>query len=150
MTSQERDRPTLEADIEAAISDELEAKNTGSGDVLDRAGNAILGLVNKAAGTAAADLKEAREVAEKLADQLQATRNQLQAAHDQVNGLKADVRRHEDRANRAEKWLQQISSEIEQKFMGVQDSPPVRRRTPPQNENNNPSGLSFLRRRQDH
>ena len=85
MTSQEIDTPTLEADIEAAISDELEAKNTGSADVLDRAGNAILGLVTRAAGTVQADLREARQAAEKLADQLRATRDQLQAAQDQIN-----------------------------------------------------------------
>ena len=67
MTSQERDAPTLEADIEAAISDELEAQNTGSeAEIVDRAGNAILGLVGRAADAAAADLKEAREAAEKL------------------------------------------------------------------------------------
>jgi hypothetical protein len=59
MTSRETDTLTLEADIEAAISDELEAINTGSADVLDRAGNAILELVARAAGTAQADLQEA-------------------------------------------------------------------------------------------
>ena len=150
MTSQEIDTPTLEADIEAAISDELEAKNTGSADVLDRAGNAILGLVTRAAGTVQADLREARQAAEKLADQLRATRDQLQAAHDQINALKADVRHHEDRANRAEKWLHQISSEIEQKFLGADDRRPVRRPAPQQDENRSPAGLSFLRCRGDH
>ena len=150
MTSQEIDTPTLEADIEAVISDELEAKNTGSADVLDRAGNAILGLVTRAAGTVQADLREARQAAEKLADQLRATRDQLQAAQDQINALKADVRHHEDRANRAEKWLHQISSEIEQKFLGADDRRPVRRPALQQDENRSPAGLSFLRRRGDH
>ena len=37
-------------------------------EIVDRAGNAILGLVSRAADAAAADLQEAREVAEKLAD----------------------------------------------------------------------------------
>jgi DNA repair exonuclease SbcCD ATPase subunit len=92
-------------------------KGIGSeAEIVDRAGNAILGLVSRAADTAAADLKEAREAAEKLADQLRATRDQLRAAHDQINALKADVGRYQDRANRAEKWLHQISSEIEQRF----------------------------------
>jgi hypothetical protein len=151
MTSQETGSPTLETDIEAAISDALETKNIGSeAEIVDRAGNAILGLVRRAAGAAAAELKEAREVAEKLADQLRATRDQLQAAHDQINDLKADLRRHHDRADHAEKWLQQISLEIEQKFLGADDSRPVRRRAPPQSENNNPRSPSFLRRRQDH
>ena len=117
---------------------------------MDRAGNAILGLVSRAVDAAAADLKEAREVAEKLADQLRAAREQLQAAHDQANDLKADVRHYQDRANRAEKWLQQISSEIEQKFLGESGSRTVRRPAPPQNENHNPAALSFLQSRRDH
>jgi DNA repair exonuclease SbcCD ATPase subunit len=151
MTSQKTDTPTLEAAIEAAISEELETKNTGSeAEIVDRAGNAILGLVSRAADAAAADLQEAREVAEKLADQLRAAHDQLRAANDQINALKADVRHYHDRTNRAEKWLQQISSEIEQKFLVADNSRAVRRRAPPQSENNNPARLSFLRRQQDH
>jgi chromosome segregation ATPase len=150
MTSHETDRPTLEADIEAAISDALETKNTGSeAEIVDRAGNAILGLVSRAADSAAADLKEARGAAEKLADQLRAAHEQLRAAHDQINDLKADVRHNQDRADRAEKWLQQISSEIEQKFLGADNSRAVRPRAPPQNESDNPASLAFLRRRQE-
>ena len=139
MTSQEIDTLTLEADIEAAISDELEAKNTGSADLLDRAGDAILELVTRAAGTVQADLQEAREAAEKLADQLRAAHEQLQAAHDQlraahgqVNDLKADVRHYQDRSDRAEKWLHQISSEIEQRFFGADSIRAARRRAPSQ------------------
>ena len=151
MTSQKTGTATLEAAIEAAISEELETKATCSeAEIVDRAGNAILGLVSRAADAAAADLQEAREVAEKLADQLRAAHDQLRAAHDQINALKADVRHYQDRTNRAEKWLQQISSEIEQKFLGADNNRAVRRRTPPQNENSNPARLSFLRRQQDH
>jgi chromosome segregation ATPase len=148
----------MEADIEAAISDALETKNIASeGEIVDRAGNAILGLVSRAADAAAADLKEAREVAEQLADQLrvaneqlQAAQDQLRAAHGQINDLKVDVRLYQDRTNRAEKWLQQISSEIEQKFLGADKSRAVRRSAPPQNENTNPARLAFLRRQRDH
>jgi DNA repair exonuclease SbcCD ATPase subunit len=151
MTSQETDSPT------AVISEALEAKNGPEAEIVDRAGKAILGLVSRAADVAAADLQEAREVAEKLADQLRAAHEQLRAAHDQlraaheqINDLKANVRHYQDRTNRAEKWLQQISSEIEQKFLGADNSRAVRHRAPPQNENNNPARLGFLRRQQDH
>jgi DNA repair ATPase RecN len=158
MTGQGTDTPALEAAIEAALSQELETKNTGSeAEIVDRAGNAILGLVSRAADAAAADVQEARKAAEKLADQLRAAHEQLQAAHDrlraahdQVNDLKADVRHYQDRANRAEKWLQQISSEIEQKFLGADDSRTVRPLVPQKNENHSPERLSFLRRRRDH
>ena len=36
----------------------------------------------------------------------------------------AQVRHHQDRADRAEKWLYQISVEIEQNFFGRDDSRP--------------------------
>jgi DNA repair exonuclease SbcCD ATPase subunit len=151
MTSQKTDMPTLEATLEAAMSNAVEAQNTGSADALDRAGDAILGLVNRAAGTAQADLQEARAAAEELADQLRATRDQLNTALHQINGLKADLRHHQDRADRAEKWLQQISSEIEQKFFGGGDRRSVRRLAPEQQkENDSPEKLAFLRRRPDY
>jgi DNA repair exonuclease SbcCD ATPase subunit len=119
MTDQVTDTP-------AVIPYAPKEKSAGSeAEIVDRAGNAILGLVSRAADTAAADLKEAREVAEKLADQLRATRDQLRAAHDQINALKADVGHYQDRANRAEKWLQQISSEIEQRFFDATGRRPL-------------------------
>jgi len=85
-------------------------KSTGSeADVVDQAGNAILGLVDRAADMAEADVQGAQEVAEKLADQ-------LRAAQEQINNLEAKVRYYEDRTDRAEKWLHKISSKIEQRF----------------------------------
>jgi hypothetical protein len=150
MTSQETDTPILEADIEAAVSEALGAGNVGSADALDRAGNAILGLVTRAAGTAAADLQEAREAAERLVLQLQASRDQVRAAQDEINALKTEVKVYRDRASRAEKWLQQISSEIEQKFLSADHSRPVLRGAPQQNGKNDPARLAFLRRRHDH
>jgi hypothetical protein len=40
--------------------------------------------------------------------------------------VRLEVRRHQDRADRAEKWLYQISVEIEQKFLGKDDRRPSR------------------------
>jgi hypothetical protein len=90
MTSQEIDTLTLEADIEAAISDELEAKNTGSADVLDRAGDAILELVTRAAGTVQADLQEAREAANTIAFQ---SANPLSEGGTRAGGFTASAKR---------------------------------------------------------
>ena len=81
-------------------------KSTASETDMDRAGNAILEFVKHAGETVEAELQELREAAEYLADQ-------LRAANDQINDLEADVRRHQARADRAEEWLRQISSEIE-------------------------------------
>ena len=96
-------------------------KSTGSeDDPIDQAGDAILELVNYVADTSEADLQEARKVAEKLADQ-------LRAANNQINELNASLRYYQDRTDRAEKWLYQISSEIEQRFFGANDGRSARR-----------------------
>jgi len=123
-----------------------EAKNGRSeADLPDRAGNAILGLVNRAAVTVEADFQAARETAEKLADQ-------LRVAHDQINKLEAKVRYYQDRADRAEKWLNHISSEIEQRFLGADHSGSAHQGAPTQNQDKirgvprDPAALSFLRR----
>jgi hypothetical protein len=92
-----------------------------AGDQLDRAGQAILGLLHQAASTAEANNQKAVELAHKLSAQ-------LRTAEDRIRQLEATVRHHEDRAERAEKWLYQISMEIEQKFFGSDND------LPPQNQ----------------
>ena len=92
-----------------------------AGDQLDRAGQAILGLLHQAASTAEANNQKAIEMAHKLSAQ-------LRAAEDRIRQLEATVRHHEERADRAEKWLYQISMEIEQKFFGSDNN------LPPQNQ----------------
>lgn len=82
---------------------------TQAGDELDRAGQAILGALHQAAGAAEANCQQAVEMTHKLSAQLRAT-------EDRLKELEVKVRHHEDRADRAEKWLYQISVEIEQKF----------------------------------
>ncbi len=109
------------ANDSAVIPYSPKARNVGTeADQLDRAGHAILGLVSRAAGMTEADLRAAREAAEKLADQ-------LKAANNQINELTASLRYYQERTDRAEKWLYQISSEIEQRFFGTNDSRPARR-----------------------
>ncbi len=80
-----------------------------AGDELDKAGQAILGALHRAAGAAEANYQQAVATANKLSDQ-------LRAAEDRIRHLEGKVRHHEGRADRAEKWLYQISMEIEQKF----------------------------------
>src|SRR5437763_1015301 len=119
MTSQTTDttEAVRQADTtEAVVPYAPKAKNADSeADLLDRAGNAVLGLVNRAARTAEADLQAAREVAEKVADE-------LRAAQRRINELEVNVRYYQDRTERAEKWLHQISFEVQQRFLGADDS----------------------------
>ena len=95
--------------------------NSKSEAELDRAGQAILGLLHQAASTAEANNQKAIEMAHKLSAQ-------LRAAEDRIRQLEATVRHQEERADRAEKWLYQISMEIEQKFFGSDNN------LPPQNQ----------------
>jgi chromosome segregation ATPase len=114
MTDQVTDTPPVASEEKSAGSE---------ADVMDRAGNAILGLVDRAADSAVADFQEAREAAEKLEDQLRAAQDQLRAAQDRINNLEAKVRYYQDRTDRAEKWLHQISSKIEQRFFDATGRP---------------------------
>jgi hypothetical protein len=79
-------------------------------DQLDRAGQTILTLLNRAAGAVEQNSKRALETAQALSEQ-------LQEAERQIEELQANVRYHEDRADRAEQWLHDIYTEIDSRFM---------------------------------
>ena len=90
-------------------------KQTGSAtNSLDAVGQSILSLLHQAAGMAEENSRHAVDVAQKLSFQ-------LQSAEDRIKDLEADVRYFQGRAERAEQWLSQISSEIEQRFFRVAD-----------------------------
>ena len=102
---------------ETVISFAPTGKRTSSGatNSLDAAGQNILSLLHQAAGMAEENSRHAVDVAQKLS-------LQLQSAEDRIKDLEADVRYFQERAERAEQWLSQISSEIEQRFFKVADS----------------------------
>jgi hypothetical protein len=93
-------------------------------DPVDKAGHAILGLVHQAASAAEANNQHAIEITHKLSAQ-------LRAAEDRIKELETKVRYHEQRTDRAERWLYQISIEIEQKFFGRQYGHPSQQQRPP-------------------
>ena len=99
-----------------SFAPKLDAKS----DELDRAGHAIMDALRQAVGAAEAKYQQAVEMTHKLAAQ-------LRSAEDRVKELEAHVRHHEVRAERAEKWLYQISVEIEQKFFEGAPAPALRR-----------------------
>ena len=82
-----------------------------SNDPLEKAGHLILDMVRQAAGDAQASYQEAVQTSRKLS-------GQLRGAEDRIKELEAKLRYQEDRADRAEKWLYQISTEIENRFFG--------------------------------
>jgi hypothetical protein len=89
---------------------------TDAGDSVEIAGQTIVELLNQAVEAANANTKHALDVAHKLS-------RQLRVAEERITDLEADLRHYKDRADRAEKWLNYISSEIEQKFFGSERAP---------------------------
>ena len=86
-------------------------------DQLDKAGQAILGLLNRAVTAAETNYQQAIEMTQKLSAQ-------LRAAEDRIRELEAHARHYQERADRAEKWLSRISLEIEQQFVGREAARP--------------------------
>jgi multidrug resistance efflux pump len=90
------------------------ATRTDAGDSVEIVGQKIIELLNQAVEEANANTKHALDFAQKLS-------RQLRVAEERVNDLEATLKHYKDRAERAEKWLNFISSEIEQKFFGSAD-----------------------------
>jgi hypothetical protein len=103
-----------EAVIPYAPSQKSAATPTDATDPVETAGQTILGLLNQAADAANANTKHALDVAHKLS-------RELRAAEERITELEADLRHYRERAERAEKWLNFISSEIQQRFFGTPD-----------------------------
>lgn len=96
-----------------------------AGDPIDRAAQAILGLLHRTA----ADTEAKNQQALGMTHQLSA---QLRAAEDRIRELEAHLRHHQERADRAERWLYRISLEIEQQFFGLNEARPSQPQPQPQ------------------
>jgi len=96
-------------------------------DPVESAGQSVLGLLERAAGMAEKNIQHAVVVAQKLSQE-------LQSAEQRMRELEEDVRYYKTKADRAEKWLRHISSQIEQRFFGATNKPspqaPTRQRGP--------------------
>jgi hypothetical protein len=88
-----------------------------AGDPIDRAAQAILGLLHRTAADAEAKNQQALGMTHQLSAQ-------LRAAEDRIRDLEAHLRHHQERADRAERWLYRISQEIEQQFFGLEEARP--------------------------
>ena len=82
----------------------------GDDSQLDKAGQTILQLLNKAADVAEENSRHAIDMAQKLS-------HQLRAAQDRIAELEAEVAAHQERAERAEQWLHKVYTEIEDRFL---------------------------------
>ena len=78
--------------------------------LVEEAGEAIIAKIQKAADLSNENCDRAMKLAHKLS-------MQLRAAEDRINQLEAEVELFRDRAVRAERWLQTIQKEIEEKLI---------------------------------
>jgi hypothetical protein len=83
-------------------------------DQLDKAGQTILHMLQRAAGIAEENSRHALETAQKLS-------HQLRAAENRVAELEAEVASYQERAERAEQWLHRVYTEIEDRFLRQSD-----------------------------
>ena len=111
-----------ESDFDSVVSFPSKTASSAPADQLDKAGQTILQLVQKAAGVADENSRHALGMAQKLSDQ-------VRAAEDRIADLEAQVASHQERAERAEQWLHRVYTEIEDRFLRQNDerhSAPVR------------------------
>ena len=79
------------------------------GDPLDRSGQAIVGMLQQAVDVAQQNCERAMDIAHKLS-------LKLREAEDRIAQLEGDIHHYQERAARAEKWMNRIHSEIEERF----------------------------------
>ncbi len=77
---------------------------------LDKAGQTLLQLLNKAADAAEQNSRQAIDTAQKLS-------HQLRASEDRISELEAEVAAYREQAERAEQWLHRVYTEIEDRFL---------------------------------
>lgn len=93
-------------------------------DTLDKTGQEILGLLQRAAGVAEKNSQHALGIAHKLS-------LELRAAEDHIKKLESELQYYRERSSRAEEWLRQIASQIQTQFPApvedlASDEPPPR------------------------
>jgi hypothetical protein len=79
-------------------------------DQLGKTGQAILELLHRAADVAEANRQHALDMAEKLS-------HQLRAVEDWIAALQAEMGIYQEKADRAERWLLTVYTEIEDRFL---------------------------------
>jgi len=93
-----------------APSGKSRSTTSSADDRVDQAGQAVLDLLGRAADAADESNKHALDIAHSLS-------RQLRAAEDRIITLEAELKHYKDRTDYAERWLQRIASEIEQRFL---------------------------------
>ena len=91
---------------------------------VEEAGEAIIAKIQKAADLSNENCDRAMKLAHKLS-------MQLRAAEERINQLEAEVELFQDRAARAEGWLQTIQKEVEEKLIAPRSASSAERTSLP-------------------
>lgn len=86
-----------------------EQQRQNDGDPIDRSGLAIVSMLQDAVDVAKQNCERAMDIAHKLS-------LKLREAEDRIAQMEGDIRHYQERAARAEKWMNRIQSEIEDRF----------------------------------
>ena len=95
---------------EAALKFAPKDRPSDDNDPTDQSGRAVVALLQQAASQSNDTCERAMSLAHKLSVQ-------LRAAEDQINQLRGQLAFFQDRATRAEEWLQVIRKEIEETML---------------------------------
>jgi hypothetical protein len=85
------------------------ASTPGNAEQLDRAGQTILQLLNRAASVAEENSRNAIEMAQALS-------HKLRAAEGRIAELEAQAAAYQEQAERAEQWLHRVYTEVRDRF----------------------------------
>ena len=99
---------------EPAVSQPRRRTSKPENDQLNTIGETLLQLIDKAAGFAEENSRQALEIAQKYSQQ-------LQSAEARVAELEAEVDSYREKADRAEQWLHRLYTEIEDRFLRQSD-----------------------------
>ena len=90
-------------------------KPRDASDPLDQAGHALIAVVREAASISIENVERSMTLAHKLSIQ-------LRAAEDRIAQLQSEVERLQNRASRAERWLETIKKEIHDKLIAPMEA----------------------------
>jgi hypothetical protein len=102
--------PTKVADQNSSSIADLGPTQPAEDDPIDKAGHAVITVLNKAVSISNEEHKRAMALTDDLANKLRTTERRIKE-------LEEEASRFRDRAARAEEWMQRISREIESKFI---------------------------------
>jgi hypothetical protein len=83
--------------------------------VVDEAGRRVIAVLREAANISAENVERAMTMAHRAS-------MELRAAEDRIARLEAEIQRLQDRATRAERWLEIIKQEIEDKLIAAMEA----------------------------